>query len=81
MRTQNFRNIIGARGFSNKNLLKVWMEEENGVWGKKQDQQKSQDRMAKMDDECISLTESESKLKIKLGLNKMQQYSVLKRHT
>ena len=34
-----------------------------------------------MDDECISLIESESKLKIKLGLNKMQQYSVLKRHT
>ena len=50
-------------------------------YGKKQDKQKSQDRMAKMDDECISLTESESKLKIKLGLSKMQQYSLLKRHT
>ena len=37
------------------------MEGENGVWEKKQDQQKSQDRMAKMDDECISLTESEIK--------------------
>ena len=61
MRTQNFQNIIGARGFSNKSLLKVWMEGENGVWEKKQDQQKSQDRMAKMDDECISLTESEIK--------------------
>ena len=82
MRTQNFQNIIGAIGFLNKTQSTKSLNG-GGKWsmGKKQDKQKSQDRMAKMDDECNSLTESESKLKIKLGLSKMQQYSVLKRHT
>ena len=48
MRTQNFQNIIGEIGFLNKTQFTKSLNG-GGKWsmGKKQDKQKSQDRMAK----------------------------------